>query len=62
MHPEPLVHIHPDTAAPLGIVEGDWVYIETTRGRIKQRAHLTDVYDQRVIGVDYAWWFPERGT
>lgn len=62
MHPEPLVHIHPDTAGKLGIAEGDWVYIETKRGRIKQKAHVTDEYNPRVIGVDYAWWFPERGA
>ena len=36
--------------------------IETPRGRIAQRAKLTDKIDPRVAGVDYAWWFPERGV
>lgn len=60
-YPEPVVRIHPQTAGKLGIAEGDWVYIETRRGRIKQRVKLEPKLDPRVIEVDYAWWFPERG-
>ena len=30
--------VHPDTARELGIEEGDWVYVETRRGVIRQRA------------------------
>jgi anaerobic selenocysteine-containing dehydrogenase len=59
-HPEPVINIHPETANRLGINEGDWVYIETKRGRIKQKAALTTSIDPRVVGVDYAWWFPEK--
>ena len=61
IHPEPVVHIHPETAGHLGINEGDWVYIETKRGKIKQKAFLTDSLDPRVVGVDFGWWFPEKG-
>ena len=61
MHPEPVAEIHPQTAQDLGIAEGDWICIETRRGRIRQKARLTDAIDPRVVGVDYAWWFPERG-
>ena len=60
-HPEPIVYLHPQTAGKLGIREGDWVFIETRRGRIKQKASLTSDIDPRVVDVDYAWWFPERG-
>jgi anaerobic selenocysteine-containing dehydrogenase len=60
-HPEPIVIIHPETASKLGIEDGDWVYIETKRGRIKQKAGLSTGVDQRVVVVDHAWWFPERG-
>jgi len=61
-YPDPLVRIHPETARKLGIKEGDWVYIETNRGRIKQKATLTTDIDPRVVWVDYGWWFPERGV
>ena len=58
-HPEPVIDIHPETAGKLGIKEGDWVYIETKRGRITQKARLSTDIDPRVVFVDYDWWFPE---
>jgi len=61
-HPEPVVEIHTETAKELGIEDGDWVYIETTQGRIKQKATLTTGVDPRVVTVDYGWWFPEKGA
>ena len=61
-HPEPVTNIHPETANNLGIKDGDWVYIETKRGRIKQKAALTNDLDPRVVVVDYGWWFPENGS
>jgi anaerobic selenocysteine-containing dehydrogenase len=61
IHPEPLIHIHPSTAEDLGIKEGDWVYVETKRGRIRQKATVTPIIHPRVVAVDYGWWFPERG-
>jgi anaerobic selenocysteine-containing dehydrogenase len=57
---QPFMEIHPETAKELGIADGDEVYIETKRGRIKQLAKLSDALDPRVVGVAYAWWFPEQ--
>ena len=53
--------MHPETARTLGIKSGDWVYIETQRGRIKQKAAFMDGIDPRVVVADYDWWFPENG-
>jgi anaerobic selenocysteine-containing dehydrogenase len=61
-HPDPLVYVNPETAIELGIDEGDWVWVATRRGRIRQKAVLSEEIDPRVVGVDYAWWFPERGA
>ena len=61
-HSEPVVSIHPETASELGIKEGDWVYVETKRGRIRQKATLTTSVDTRVVGIDYGWWYPEKGA
>ena len=52
--------IHPDTAEPLGIEDGDWMWIETRRGRIKQKAKVTNRIEPRVIHCEHGWWFPER--
>ena len=59
-HPEPLCEIHPETAARHGIAKGDWMWIETRRGRIRQRARITAGIDPRVVHVQFGWWFPER--
>jgi anaerobic selenocysteine-containing dehydrogenase len=58
--PDPIVEIHPDTAAKFEIGDGDWIYIETKRGRIRQKAKLIDDLDPEVIAVSYGWWFPEK--
>jgi anaerobic selenocysteine-containing dehydrogenase len=58
--PEPLINIHPETASKSGIKDGDWVYVETRRGRIKQKAVLSDEGDPRVVIADFGWWFPEK--
>jgi len=60
-HPEPVVLIHPATAARGAIEHGDRVYLETPRGRIKQKAILSEKVDPRVVCADFGWWFPEKG-
>jgi len=60
IHPDPLLEIHPQTATELGISDGDWVYIETPEGRVKQKAKLTEGIDPRVVNADGYWWYPER--
>jgi anaerobic selenocysteine-containing dehydrogenase len=61
-HPDPVVLVHPETASALGIRQGEWVRVVTRRGQIKQKAVFSEFLDPRVVGVDYAWWFPERGA
>jgi len=60
LHRDPVVEIHPDTAQKQGIEEGDWVIIESPRGKVRQRAKLSKGIDPRVVGAQHAWWFPER--
>jgi anaerobic selenocysteine-containing dehydrogenase len=60
INPDPIVEIHPDTAKSLGIGNGEWVWIETKRGRCKQKAKLTLGIDPRVITAQHGWWFPEE--
>jgi anaerobic selenocysteine-containing dehydrogenase len=59
---DPITEIHPDTAAKYGISNGDWMWIETRRGRMRQKAKLTKGIDPRVVSAQHAWWFPERGA
>ena len=60
LHRDPVVEIHPEAAAKEGIHEGDWVTIESPRGRVRQRAKLFSGMDPRIISAEHAWWFPEK--
>jgi anaerobic selenocysteine-containing dehydrogenase len=59
IHPDPIVEIHPEPAQRHDIRDGDWVFIESPRGRIRQRAKLTTGIDPRVVAAQHGWWFPE---
>jgi len=59
IRPDPIVEVHPETAKKHGIEDGQWIYIESPRGRIKQRAKLYDGIDPRVVTSEHGWWFPE---
>lgn len=60
LNPDPLLEIHPDTARSLGIDNGDWVWVESRRGRIRQKAYLTDGIHPGVVHAQHGWWFPEK--
>ena len=61
-HRLPIAEVHPETAARYGVRDGDWMWIETRRGKIRQKAKLTAGIDPRVINVEHAWWFPEEAA
>jgi len=56
--PHPTMNINPNTAKELGIEDGDWVWIESPRGRIKQKCEYYNI-DPRVVHCEHGWWFPE---
>ncbi|MEM2546397.1 MAG: molybdopterin dinucleotide binding domain-containing protein, partial [Candidatus Bathyarchaeia archaeon] len=58
-HPEPLVEIHTETAKELGISEGDWVWIETKRGKILMKAKNSDAMHPKCVNAEASWWYPE---
>jgi anaerobic selenocysteine-containing dehydrogenase len=58
-HPNPLVQMNPEAAAKLGIEDGDWVWIETPRGRVRQKCQYFTGIDPRVVHAQHGWWFPE---
>jgi anaerobic selenocysteine-containing dehydrogenase len=60
MHPDPIMQIHPKTAGELGIEDGDWVWIESPRGKVKQKCKIFDGIDPRVVHAQHGWWFPEE--
>jgi anaerobic selenocysteine-containing dehydrogenase len=60
LHKDPVVEIHPQAARKEGIHEGDWVILESPRGKVKQRAKFFEGMDPRVVSAEHAWWYPEK--
>lgn len=58
-HPQPIMQLNPKTAAELGIDDGDWVWIETLRGRIRQKCQYFEGIESGVAHAEHGWWFPE---
>ena len=56
---EPECELNPETAAALGVSKGDWVSIETPRGKCRQKVKIFDGIDPRVVHAQHGWWFPE---
>lgn len=58
--PYPFMQLNPETAVKLGINEGDWVWIETPRGRVRQKCEYFKGIDPKVVHAEHGWWFPEE--
>jgi anaerobic selenocysteine-containing dehydrogenase len=58
-HPEPTVEIPPEIAGNLEIETGDWVWVETPKGRVRQRAKITPGLHPQMVMAE-RWWYPER--
>ena len=58
-HPDPVVEIHPDAAARLGISDGDWVRVESPYGQARLKARLCEGIAPDVVNAEHAWWYPE---
>lgn len=54
--PEPLLEIHPSTAAALGIDNGERVRLETAAGSVRLAARLSPWLHPRVVATQYGWW------
>ncbi|MCI8367861.1 MAG: molybdopterin-dependent oxidoreductase [Eggerthellaceae bacterium] len=57
--PVPRTEINPEDAEELGIAQGDWVWIESKWGKVRQVADLYYGIDKGVINCEHQWWLPE---
>jgi anaerobic selenocysteine-containing dehydrogenase len=55
-HRDPVVEIHPDTAAQRGIAQHDWVRIETLDGASLARANFNENLEPGVVCIEHGWW------
>jgi len=54
-YPEPRVEIHPQLAARLGILDGDWTAVTSRRGEITVRAQVVKTIRPDTVFVPYHW-------
>ena len=49
------MEIHPGTAAKYGVVDGEKVFVETEKGKIKIKVKLTEEIAQQVVSIPHGW-------
>ena len=54
-YPEPRVEMHPQLAERYGITDGDWVAVESRRGRVTLRAQVVRTIRPDTVFVPYHW-------
>jgi anaerobic selenocysteine-containing dehydrogenase len=56
------VRVNPQTAEKLGMKDGEWIFIETKKGKITQKLVIDPDTDPRVVNAAWGWWYPEDGV
>jgi anaerobic selenocysteine-containing dehydrogenase len=60
LRPQPTVDLNPETAQKYGLKKGEWIYIETKKGRVKQILDLDSDLHPQLVYPSFGWWFPEE--
>ena len=56
IEPEPVLHIHPESAAKYGIADGDMVNITSPHGSIKAKAEYYPGISKDTVMMLHGWW------
>jgi anaerobic selenocysteine-containing dehydrogenase len=54
--PQPSADLHPETASRYGVKNKAWMIVETPRGAIKVKAHVTPNISPGVVCCQHGWW------
>lgn len=57
--PDPYVEINPQDAEEIGIKNGDWVWVENDKDKIRLVAKVTPSLQRTMALAYHGWWFPE---
>ena len=60
--PSPRFEINPLDAERMGIEQGDWIWIRSPWGAIREVADLYYGIKQGSVNANHAWWYPEFDT
>ncbi|MCG8334640.1 MAG: molybdopterin-dependent oxidoreductase [Proteobacteria bacterium] len=56
----PICQLHPETAEKYNVKDGDWIWIESPRGRIRQRARVFPGILKGMLMTTGNWFYPEE--
>ncbi len=57
--PAPRLEMNPVDASRLGLEQGDWVWIESPWGKVREVIDLYYGISAGVVNANHGWWFPE---
>lgn len=57
--PVPRLEVNPKDADDLGLAQGDWAWIETPFGKIRQCVDINASVGEGRMNAEHTWWFPE---
>ncbi len=57
--PSPKVFLHPADAAREGVVDDDWVNLETEHGVVTAKVLVQESMKEGHLRVPHGWWYPE---
>jgi anaerobic selenocysteine-containing dehydrogenase len=53
--PDPIAELHPTTAGEYDVVNNDWIFVETKKGKIKVKVSTTDDIMVGVVNIMHGW-------
>lgn len=59
LHVVPRVQISPELAEKISVKQGDWVWIESHKGKVRQTVDIFAGLAPDVASADHAWYYPE---
>ena len=57
--PVPRMEINPVDAEALGLEQGDWAWIESPWGKVRQTVDIYYGIEPGTINAEHQWWYPE---
>ena len=60
--PSPRLEMNPNDAARLGLEQGQWIWIRSPWGAIREVVDLYYGIKEGTVNANHAWWYPEIDT
>ena len=59
LDPYPDVELPPNVARDAKVDEGEWVWVESARGRVRRKVKINPGLHPKTISCEHGWWLPE---